>query len=189
MPRAFEVVDDDGMTALHYACQRTTDVELVREVLSHKKDNINATTKDGLTALDLITRRCSPTTQTLGLFAIEQHQRAEMIGLIRNNGGRSIIHPEPRPHEMTTTTSCGPTLANVDYSLAGSVSPPTPSLGSPCSVSNPSMNSVGSFQQSSPESTPHGSPALVFQLSPNYSGLLESPVGSSVGQTTYEDHI
>merc|ERR1712233_301751 len=98
-----------------------------------------------------------------------------------------------------------------DYSLAGSVSPSTspegspysytqsnitsprtPSLGSPCSVSNPSvngMNSVGSFQQSSPESTPHGSPALVFQPSPNYSGLLESPVGSSVGPTTYQDHI
>ena len=116
-----------------------------------------------------------------------------MITLIRNNGGRSTIHPEPRPREMTTTTSsngCGPTLANVDYSLAGSVSPSqstspegspysytqsnitsprTPSLGSPCSVSNPSMNSVGSFQHSSPESTPHGSPALVFQPSPNYS--------------------
>jgi len=215
MPRAFEVVDDDGMTALHYACQRTTDVELVREVLSHKKDNINATTKDGLTALDLITRRCASTTQTLGLFAIEQQQQAEMITLIRNNGGRSTIHPEPRPREMNTSTTsssnigCGPTLANVDYSLAGSVSPSqstspegspysysqsnitsprTPSLGSPCSISNPSMNSmnsVGSFQQSSPESTPHGSPALVFQPSPNYSGLLESPVG----QTTYEDHI
>merc|ERR1719173_219460 len=107
---------------------------------------------------------------------------------------------------MTTITSsngCRPTLANVDYSLAGSVSPSqstspegspysytqsnitsprTPSLGSPCSVSNPSMNSmnsVGSFQQSSPESTPHGSPALVFQPSPNYSGLLESPVGQT----------
>ena len=193
MPRAFEVVDDDGMTALHYACQRTTDVELVREVLSHKKDNINAMTKDGLTALDLITRRCSSTTQTLGLFAIEQQQQAEMIGLIRNNGGRSTIHPEPRPREMTTATTCRPTLANADCSLAGSVSPSqstspegspysytqsnitsprTPSLGSPCSVSNPSvngMNSVGSFQQSSPESTPHGSPALVFQPSPNYS--------------------
>jgi len=163
-----------------------------------------------LTALDLITRRCSSTTQTLGLFAIEQQQQAEMIGLIRNNGGRSTIHPEPRPREMTSATSCGPTLASVDYSLAGSVSPShsnspegspysytqsnitsprTPSLGSPCSVSNPSMNSVGSFQHSSPESTPHGSPALVFQPSPNYSGLLESPVGSSVGQTTYEDHI
>merc|ERR1740128_972923 len=32
MPRSFEVMDDDGMTALHYACQRTTDVELVRTV-------------------------------------------------------------------------------------------------------------------------------------------------------------
>jgi len=208
MPRAFEVVDDDDMTALHYACQRTTDVELVREVLSHKKDNINATTKDGLTALDLITRRSSSTTQTLGLFGIEQQQQAEMIALIRNNGGRSTIHPEPQPREMANTTSCGPTLANVDYSLAGSVSPSTspegspysytqsnitsprtPSLGSPCSVSNPSMNSVGSFQQSSPESTPHGSPALMFQASPNYSGHLGSPVGSSICQTTYEDHI
>jgi len=211
MPRAFEAVDDDGMTALHYACQRTTDVELVREVLSHKKDNINATTKDGLTPLDLITRRCTSTTQTLGLFEIEQQQQAEMISLIRNNGGRSTIHPEPQPFEMTPpTNSCGPALGNVDYNLPGSVSPSqssspaaspysytqsnitsprTPSLGSPCSVSNPSMNSVGSFQQSSPETTPHGSPALVFQSSPNYPGILESPVGSSGGPTTYEDHI
>ena len=191
MPRAFEAVDDDGMTALHYACQRTTDVELVREVLSHKKDNINATTKDGLTPLDLITRRCTSTTQTLGLFEIEQQQQAEMISLIRNNGGRSTIHPEPQPFEMTPPTNgCGPAAhGNVDYNLPGSVSPSqssspadspysytqsnitsprTPSLGSPCSVSNPSMNSVGSFQQSSPETTPHGSPALVFQSSPNY---------------------
>ena len=29
MPRSFEVVDDDGMSALHYACQRSCDVELV----------------------------------------------------------------------------------------------------------------------------------------------------------------
>ena len=41
MPRSFEVVDDDGMTALHYACQRTNDVNLVRTILSYKKDNIN----------------------------------------------------------------------------------------------------------------------------------------------------
>ena len=213
MPRAFEVADDDGMTALHYACQRTTDVELVREVLSHKKDNINATTKDGLTALDLITRRCSSTTQTLGLFAIEQQQQAEMMTLIRNNGGRSTINLEARPREMTTTpttSSCGPNLANVDYSLAGSVSPSqsaspegspysysqsnitsprTPSLGSPCSVTNPSMNSVGSFQQSSPESTPHGSPALVFQHSPNYpvSELIVSTHLKSLRWETFEN--
>ena len=50
LPRSFELLDDDGMTALHYACQRTTDVELVRTVLSYKKDNINMLNRDGLSA-------------------------------------------------------------------------------------------------------------------------------------------
>merc|ERR1712142_587561 len=89
MPRAFEAVDDDGMTALHYACQRTTDVELVRTVLSYKKDNLNVRNKDGLTALDLISQRTRVTTQTQGMFAIEQKDQEEIMQLIRNNGGKS----------------------------------------------------------------------------------------------------
>eukprot|EP00091_Calanus_sinicus_P022349 TRINITY_DN7042_c0_g1_i1.p1 TRINITY_DN7042_c0_g1~~TRINITY_DN7042_c0_g1_i1.p1 ORF type:complete len:192 (+),score=35.48 TRINITY_DN7042_c0_g1_i1:38-577(+) len=81
------------MTALHYACQRTTDVELVRTVLSHKKDNINVRTKDGMTALDLISARTRVTTQTQGMFAIELKQQEEIIQLIRNNGGKSGSMP------------------------------------------------------------------------------------------------
>merc|ERR1711970_604799 len=93
MPRSFEILDDDGMTALHYACQRTTDVELVRTVLSYKKDNINVITKDGLTALDLISQRTQVTTQSQGMFAIEPKQQEEIVQLIRNNGGKSGTQP------------------------------------------------------------------------------------------------
>ena len=57
MPRSFEAEDDDGMTALHYACQRTQDVSLVATILSYKKDNINVKNRDGMTALDLVITR------------------------------------------------------------------------------------------------------------------------------------
>jgi len=187
------------MTSLHYACQRTTDVELVRTVLSHKKNNINARTKDGLTALDLITRRCESTTQTLGLFAIEASQQAEIVLLVKNNGGKSGMVPE-----QSTNYQNPPPMTNMGYTNTGyspsqpsssegspyschqsnATSPHTPSLGSPCSLSNPSMNSVGSFPQSSPESTPHGSPAFVYQVP--HSSNLDSPVPH---QLSYEDHI
>ena len=187
MSNAFEVVDDDGMTALHYASQRTTDVELVATVLSHKKDNINRRTKDALTALDLITRRCRSTTQSQGLFAIEPQQQAEIVMMIRNNGGKSGILPEPQ--QSQENVGMMPTMANMGYIMGGCsspvqstspegspyschqssvTSPCTPSLGSPSSLSNPSMNSVGSFPRSSPETTPHGSPALNYQDSPIY---------------------
>ena len=52
MPRSLGVVDDNGMSALHYGCMRSSDGDLVRTILSYKKDNINLTTIDGLTALD-----------------------------------------------------------------------------------------------------------------------------------------
>lgn len=41
MPRAFEIADADGMTPLHLACQRTSDLAMVATILSYKKDNIN----------------------------------------------------------------------------------------------------------------------------------------------------
>ena len=61
MPQSFEAMDDNRMTALHYACQRKTDVALVRTVLSYKKVNINVITKDGLTALNMISQRTQVT--------------------------------------------------------------------------------------------------------------------------------
>jgi len=203
MPRAFEVVDDDGMTALHYACQRTTDVEMVGRILSYKKDNINSRTKDGLTALDLIMRRCRSTTQTIGIFAIEPQQHVEIINIIRNNGGRSgvLVDQEPAPRALPNTNMGYNALGSHSPPLTGSpegspyschqsttTSPHTLPLGSPSgSFSNPSMNSVGSFQVSSPDTTPQGSPALAYQPSPHYSAHQESP--GDLGSLSYEDHI
>ena len=187
MPRAFEVLDDDGMTALHYACQRTTDRELIATVLSYKKDNINIKTKDGLTALDLVSRRCRTTTQTYGLFAIEPQQQADITKMIRNNGGKSNMLAEQEGGIAIGAANMGYVTASCSSPLQGlspecsegspyshqshqsSVhSPHTPPLGSPCSLSQhaPSMNSVGSFPRSSPDSTPVSSPA--YQASPLY---------------------
>merc|ERR1719427_2358748 len=198
MPRSFEVMDDDGMTALHYACQRTTDVELVRTVLSYKKDNINVRTKDGLTALDLISQRTRVTTQTQGMFAIEPKQQEEIVQLIRNNGGKSgsmptadyivehmngthngmmeyptqnmgyPVHSTASMASSSPPHSVSPMGSPYSYQNSNITSPRTPSVGSPVSISNPSMNSVGSYQQSSPESVNLGSPN--YQSSPHYQG-------------------
>lgn len=89
MNRSFEVVDDDGMTALHYACQRTSDVSLVRTILSYKKDNINQCSRDGLTALDLVLARTGVTASTKGMFAIETRDQDEIVTLMRNNGAKT----------------------------------------------------------------------------------------------------
>jgi hypothetical protein len=218
MSRSFEILDDDGMTALHYACQRTTDVELVRTVLSYKKDNINVRTKDGLTALDLISQRTRVTTQSQGMFAIELKPQEEIVQLIQNNGGKSGSMPRPghmaehmngtRDGRMEYPTqnmgypvhstgsspahSVSPMGSPYSYQHSNITSPRTPPVSSPVSISNPSMNSVGSYQQPSPESVNIGSPH--FQSSPHYQvqgspyNNPESPV-SVHSHLSYEDQI
>ena len=83
MPRSLEVLDDDGMTPLHYACQRTTDVALIETVLSYQKYNINVMRKDGLTALDLVLKRSSTTGNQ---FPIEKNHQSSIIECLRING-------------------------------------------------------------------------------------------------------
>ena len=160
MPRAFEVVDDDGMTALHYACQRTTDVEMVIRILSYKKDNINSRTKDGLTSLDLIMRRCRSATQTIGFFAIEPQQHVEIINIIRNHGGRGGMLVDQEPRALPKT--------NMGYNALGGHSPPL--TGSP-------GGSPNSCHQSTTNSPPHPSPRLTLQKlqQPKYEQLGELP--------------
>ena len=114
MPRCFELVDDDGMSALHYACQRSTDVNLVRTILSYKKDNINICNRDGMTAVDLVMARTQVTTQTKGMFAIELLQQEEIAQLLRNNGGVSSL-------ELAQSRNC----------VEQSFSPDSVNLGSP----------------------------------------------------------
>ena len=86
MPECFHLGDTDGMTALHYACQRTNDAELVRTILSYKKDNISQPNLHGLTPLDLVRRRGQLTDQRAGLFSIEPDQQANICKLLQNNG-------------------------------------------------------------------------------------------------------
>lgn len=217
-PRSFEMLDDDGMSALHYACQRTTDVELVRTVLSYKKDNINLKNKDGLTAYDLISRRSEVTTQTQGKFAIEKAQQNEIIQLIRNNGGRSSTINNETPNQSngaaipaivsdythnagyyhaqnSNTTSSPPQCESPNgqfspYAYSINTSPRTPSVGSPSSFMNPpSMDSQGSFPQpSSPDSNFQGSPGHGHHYSYQHQFNPDSP-NSENSQLSYEDQI
>merc|ERR1711892_565336 len=164
-PRSFEMLDDDGMSALHYACQRTTDVEMVRTLLSYKKDNINLKNKDGLTAFDLISQRTRVTTQSQGMFAIELKQQEEIVQLIRNNGGRSSTINNDTPnqtngaaiptivsdyshnagyyHTQNSNSASSPPQCESPngqfspYSYSINTSPRTPSVGSPSSFMNP----------------------------------------------------
>ena len=89
MPRSFEVVDDNGMSALHYACLRSTDVDLVRTILSYENNNINLYNRDGLTAVDLVMKRTQVTAQTTGMFVIDLVQQEEILHLLRNNGAKT----------------------------------------------------------------------------------------------------
>ena len=89
MADCFQVGDSDGMTALHYAAQRTNSVSLVNTILSYKKDNISQPNLHGLTALDLVRRRGQITDQRAGLFSIDPDQQANIINLLQNNGAQS----------------------------------------------------------------------------------------------------
>jgi len=111
-------VDADGMTPLHFACQRTSDVAMVATILSYKKDNINQARRDGLTPLDLIIRRSSSSSchqseqeqqqQQQLIFPIDSVGRMEIIKLLKNNGGRSGL---PEPVAIPTTV----VVANAGY--------------------------------------------------------------------------
>jgi len=176
MPRSFDVVDDDGMTALHYACQRTTDVNLVSTVLSYKKDNINTQNHDGFTPLDLIILRTHQTVQTKSLFAIEKQLKEDIVQLLRNNGAKR------RAENSFPIVSASASY----YSSAQNLSP----TGSPYSCSQESPNSYCSnsyFTQPSPGSVNVESPSY-YQGSP-YNNP-ESPVQqSSNNEMSYEDQI
>ena len=114
MPECFSLGDTDGMTALHYACQRTNDAELVRTILSYKKDNISQPNLHGLTPLDLVRRRSQLTDQRAGLFSIEPDQQANIIKLLQNNGARPAtlsVSESESELESGERSSSGPILA------------------------------------------------------------------------------
>ena len=101
MANCFEVADNDGMTALHYACQRCDDPATVSTILSFNKENINLVSRDGLTALDHVSRRGEVTSPASCLFSVRPQHKLEMVKLLRNNGGKSgtemaHLYPETR---------------------------------------------------------------------------------------------
>jgi len=184
LPRSFEVVDDDGMSALHYACQRSTDVDLVRTILSYKKDNINICNRDGVTALDLVMARTLLTAQTKGMFGIELAQQDEIVQLLRNNGAKTSL-------EVLHSRSC--VEQSQFYSPPLSSSPE----GSPYScqtsprtesLDNQSIGSVSSYQQTfSPDSVNLGGQSPQYQGSPYNYTYPDSP--PQQGELSYEDQI
>jgi len=173
MPRSFEVVDDDGMSALHYACQRSTGVDLVRTILSYKKDNINLYNGDGLTAADLVMTRTQVTAQTKGMFGIHLIQQEEILHLLRNNGAKTS-------HELNQNINC--VEQSQFYSPQGSpysnqTSPRTESL-------DQSIGSVASYIQTfSPDSVNLGG------QSPQYQGSPYNYPDSPDQHLSYEDQI
>ena len=104
MANCFEVADHDGMTALHYACQRCDDSATVSTILSCNKENINLVSRDGLTALDLVSRRGEAT-----MFSVCPQQKLEMVQLLLKNGGKSgaeMAHLEPETRIQIRVEDC-----------------------------------------------------------------------------------
>merc|ERR1719350_1548014 len=124
------------MTALHYACQRSNDITSISTILSYHKDNINAVSKDGLTALDLLTRR-----DVIG-GGLSQHQQCDMVKLIKNNGGKSggvLLHLNPESRILITAEDC-------DVASLPSLSPEV--ISDPTFQASPSSSSLGSGSRS-----------------------------------------
>ena len=121
MANCFEVADHDGMTALHYACQRCDDSATVSTILSFNKENINLVSRDGLTALDHVSRRGEVT-----IFSVRPQHKLEMVQLLRNNGGKSgaeMAHLYPETRIQINVEDCGDSESSIflDSSASSSV--------------------------------------------------------------------
>jgi hypothetical protein len=149
--RSFEIQDDDGMTPLHYACQRTGDTGMVETILSYKKDNISTPRKDGLTALDLVSMRPTNTGEGQSIFDIDYGVQIEIMKLLKNNGGKSSF-PEPE----------SPSHPHYNIPMGNMSSPNTPSTSSP--LGSPYDSSVNASPRTLPDDCPGG-----------YYGTLRAP--------------
>jgi len=186
MPQSLEVVDDDGMTPLHYGCQRTGDVALIETILSYKKDNINRPRKDGLTALDLINNRTQTLTPGQASFPIDPTSKEKIIQCLRNNGAKSGVSiiseilPQPSPpyqdlqQQLSAETCNSPQHSSPSTSPSYSQhwSPRTPSIMSPSPLSQ--HEHINNSVESSPWSS-RSSPPQYTDFQPNYSTQIPSP--------------
>jgi len=173
LDKSFMYQDLDGMNCLHYAAQRTNDAALVQTILSYKKDNINQVRKDGLSALDLVLKRPTCSAEEPGSFPIDPVTKAEIVTLLKNNGGKSSLSgPEQQqPASPVSPFSKGTTPPSTPCSPAASIS----ALGSPYDSS--SINSA------SPQTLPD-------ECSGGYYGVLRAPgsVESYVQSSPESDH-
>ena len=182
MPGSFEELDAEGMTALHYASQRSTDVNLVQTLLSYKKDNINVINKDGLSALDLISRRSRLASQSEGLFSIDESKQEAIRKLIKNNGGTvGSCLPNSNGNEINCSEE-NPGIA---------LSPPQHTAESPTYSSDPFLASSHAQSPSGSDhfgSTPSLLSSQVQQCQPI---VCTNPLSVLQGSPhkTYEDHL
>ena len=151
MHSSYELIDNDGMTALHYACQRSNDHNSICILLSYYKDNINYLCKDGLTPLDHVRRRVETSnSQSRSSFPIDSHQQLEMIKILRNNGAKSgrELHSYDWNQETESSSSFSPSASvcstgspehTMDPFISQHHDSPSPAQSSPSDVSAPSQ--------------------------------------------------
>ena len=200
MTNCFDVTDSDGKTALHYACQRSKDINTINCILSYNKDNINAACKDGFTALDYVSVRDNITNVSIGLYDLNTQMKIEMIKLLKNNGGRiasesfqinSELHPDDGERSVVSLSPSA-SSSNSSESLEPSTDPflvsldqPSPAdVDSPLTNQSPGPTSVsGSDQPTTSSSDAHSYEeelaSQVLTEFPELSGLLEQIIDES----------
>ena len=185
MANCFEVADHDGMTALHYACQRCDDSATVSTILSFNKENINLVSRDGLTALDHVSRRGEVTSPASCLFSVRPQHKLEMVKLLRNNGGKSgaeMAHLNPETRIPISAEDCGGSVSSVSSpDLSSELLPAASPSPGQAALAQDSSSASSSASGSAPVSNSYEEQlaSQVLTEFPELSGLLEQIIDDS----------